>query len=53
MLMDSDAHGLRIERCDNCQKYANDDVATVIVYNIAAAATDAVGRAEMKVQKRA
>ncbi len=42
LLQDNDRHGLRIERCDTCQKYSCDDVATVIVYNIAAAATDAL-----------
>lgn len=50
-LMNSDVHGLRIERCDACEKYSCDDIATVIVYNIAAAATDAVAAAAKKVRK--
>ena len=40
---------LRIERCDVCQKYVSDEVATAIVYNIAA--TDAVAAAAKKSRK--
>ena len=49
--MAHDVHGLRIERCDACEKYSSDDIATVNVYNIAAAATDAVAAAAKKSRK--
>jgi hypothetical protein len=49
--MANDVHGLRIERCDACMKYSNDEVATVNVYNIAAAATDAVAATAKKSHK--
>ena len=38
LLQDNDRHGLRIERCDACEKYDSDDVATQVVFDIASAA---------------
>ena len=51
LLQDNDRHGLRIERCDTCEKYDSDDTATQVVFDIARVACDAVAAAAKKVRK--
>lgn len=48
MLQDNDRHGLRIERCDTCEKYDNDNIATQGVFDIASVACDALFEVEKK-----
>lgn len=48
LLQDNDQHGLRIERCDACEKYDCDDTAVQVVFDIVSVAFDAHLAAEEK-----